>query len=145
MRYSGAVLPSDRPFIVLDSVLCGSDDDAHIECLLLHVETDGRKEAEGDTKRTPSFMTHLTWLSLMPGRTVRGGGREREGGREGRRDGGTEGGREGDTNRTRPSWHLRACFYRYMTLYNCTLKINYDKAVTFCMMWRLGTKTLIFG
>ena len=70
MRYSGAVLPSDRPFIVLDSVLCGSGDDVHIDCLLLHVEMDGRKEAEGDANRTPSFITHLTWLSLMPGRTV---------------------------------------------------------------------------
>lgn len=70
VRYSAAVLSNDRPFIVLDSVLHGRKDDMHIECLLLHVDTDGKKEAGGDTARTLSFVTHLTWLNLAPGTTV---------------------------------------------------------------------------
>ena len=67
--FNAAVLANDRPFIVLDSVLHGGKDDAHIDCLLLHVETDGKKEAGGDTSRTLSFVTCLTWLTLAPGIT----------------------------------------------------------------------------
>ena len=65
--YNAVVLANDRPFIVLDSVLHGGKDDPHIDCLLLHVDTDGKKEAGGDTSRTPSFVTCLTWLTLAPG------------------------------------------------------------------------------